>query len=101
MQVLHPLHTNVEVGKLHEDGQANEEEANIAEPGEADCQSNDPVADMNETNHAETDGETNYQSNDPEAAAIEAIVDNFANRPQAPQQLTYYAPRHAACYIVG
>ena len=123
LPVLHPLPTNVEVGERHEDGQADEEEATITEPGEANYQSNDPVADMNETNHAETDGEADYQSNDlvadmnetnhaeingedyqrndPEAAASEAIVDNFANRPhrnrQAPQRFTYYAPGHAAC----
>ena len=102
MPVLHPLPTNVEVGKRHEDGQANEEKANITEPSEADCQSNDPVVDLSETSHVETDGETDYQSNDAEASAGEAVMDNFANRPhrnrQAPQWLTYYALRHAACY---
>ena len=56
-------------------------ETNDAETdGEADYQYNDPVADMNETNHVETNGE-DYQLNDPEADASEAVVDNFANCP--------------------
>ena len=125
MPVLHPRPTNDEVVERHEDDQANGEKVNVTEPGEADYQSNDPVADMNETNHAETNGEADnqsndlvadineinqaetngevdYQLNDPEAAASEAVVDNFANRRhrnrQAPQRFTHYAPGHAACY---
>ena len=82
LPVLHPLPTNIEVGERHEDGQADEEEANITEPGEADYQSNDPVADMNEINHAETNVEVVYQSNDPVADMNEtndAETDGEAN----------------------
>ncbi len=73
---------------------------------EADeVESNGTDSDEVEPNQAEPgDVEANNRPNDPVAGSDETVVPNVANRPQrnrqVPQQFTYYAPGHAACYLV-